>query len=220
MAKLIVEQAEELQFIVETNEGGKKSLFIEGVYLQSGLKNRNGRIYPTEIMAKEVSRYMKEHVAQNNAFGELGHPDSPTINPDRISHLITNLRQEGNNYIGKAKVLDTPMGMIARNIIEGGGKLAVSSRGVGSLKTVGDAQHVQEDFKLFTAADIVINPSAPDAYVQGIMESKEYFFENGMLIERDVKRIQDQIDADTRARELNEQTALRAWRQMAALLSK
>lgn len=183
--KLITEVVEDLQYIVEEKDG-KKNLFIEGIFLQSDLKNRNGRVYPREIMQREVARYTKESIDSKRALGELGHPDGPTVNLDRVSHLIVSLKEDGNNWIGKAKILDTPMGNIARNLIEGGAQLGVSSRGLGSLKERNGINEVQDDFMLSTAADIVSDPSAPDAFVRGIMENKEWIMENGIWQERQV----------------------------------
>lgn len=193
--KLIKELNEDLQFIVEENsETGKKSLFIEGVFLQSNLQNRNGRIYPKEIMAKEVDRYVREQVATKRAYGELGHPDGPNINLDRVSHMIVSLKEDGNNWIGKAKILDTPMGNIAASLIKEGAGLGVSSRGLGSLKENGKGiNEVQDDFMLATAADIVADPSAPDAYVQGIMENREWVFVKGVWQEREIEETQKMI---------------------------
>lgn len=178
--KLIKELVEEVQFVAE-EAGDKKNYFIEGVFLQSNLKNRNGRVYPKEVMQKEVSRYMKEYVDTKRAFGELGHPDGPTINLDRVSHMIVSLKEDGNNFIGRAKIMDTPMGKIAKNLLDEGAKLGVSSRGLGSLKVNNEGiNEVQDDFYLATAADIVADPSAPDAFVQGIMENKEWMFIDGV----------------------------------------
>ena len=192
--RLIKELNEDLQFIVEENaETGKKSLYIEGVFLQSNLKNRNGRVYPREIMEKEVHRYMKEQVATKRAYGELGHPDGPNINLDRVSHMITSLREDGDNWIGKAKILDTPMGNIASSLIKEGAGLGVSSRGLGSLKEKNGVNEVQDDFMLATAADIVADPSAPDAYVQGIMENREWVFVKGVWQEREIEETQEFI---------------------------
>jgi len=190
--RLIKELNEDLQFIVEENaETGKKSLYIEGVFLQSNLQNRNGRVYPREIMAKEVDRYMKEQVNTKRAYGELGHPDGPNINLDRVSHMITSLKEDGDNWIGKAKILDTPMGNIASSLIKEGAGLGVSSRGLGSLKENGKGiNEVQDDFMLATAADIVADPSAPDAYVQGIMENREWVFVKGVWQEREIEETQ------------------------------
>jgi len=183
--KLIREMVEDVQYIVEEKDG-KKSLYIEGVFLQSNLQNRNGRIYPKEIMQKEIARYTKESIDTKRAMGELGHPDGPTVNLDRVSHMITSLKEDGNNWIGKAKILDTPMGNIARNLIEEGAQLGVSSRGLGSLKEKNGINEVQDDFMLSTAADIVSDPSAPDAFVRGIMENREWVIVNGVWQEREV----------------------------------
>jgi hypothetical protein len=180
--KLIKEVVEEVKYLTEEKDG-KRSLFIEGPFLVSEAVNRNGRKYLRETMQKEVSRYTEEYVNKNRAFGELGHPDTPTINLDRVSHMTVNLRQEGNVWIGKAKILETPMGNIAKNLIEGGGQLGVSSRGMGSLKSVNGINIVQDDFHLATAADIVADPSAPGAFVQGIMEGKEWMLVDGVWTE-------------------------------------
>jgi hypothetical protein len=182
--KLITEVNDNVRYITEEKDG-KKSLFIEGVFLQSNLKNRNGRMYPADIMEKEVERYMKEAVENKRAFGELGHPDGPSINLDRVSHIVTELRRDGDNWMGKAKITDTPMGNIARGLIESGGQLGVSSRGLGTLKENRDGiQIVQDDFHLATAADIVADPSAPDAFVRGIMENKEWVIVDGLWTEQ------------------------------------
>lgn len=180
--KLITELNESVQYITEEKDG-KKTLYIEGPFLVTERQNRNGRIYKEETMRKEVQRYHEQYISKNRAFGELGHPDTPSINLDRVSHLIVNLRQEGNDWIGKAKILDTPMGSIARNLIEGGAQLGVSSRGMGSLKTINGVNIVQDDFYLATAADIVADPSAPGAFVQGIMEGKEWMLVDGVWTE-------------------------------------
>ena len=186
--KLIKEVVETTNFIVEEKLGKGKQYFIEGIFLQSELKNRNGRMYPEAVMDREVNRYMEQYVKNNRAYGELGHPDTPSINLDRVSHLIVDLRKEGTNYIGKAKLLDTPMGKIAQGIISGGGKLGVSSRALGSLKMNKEGvQVVQDDFMLSTAADIVADPSAPDAYVQGIMEGVEWIFVDGRFEQKQIE---------------------------------
>jgi hypothetical protein len=178
--KLIKELVEEVQFVAE-GAGQQKGYFIEGVFLQSNIKNRNARMYPKEIMKKEVDRYVKEYVDSKRAFGELGHPEGPTINLDRVSHMIVSLKEDGDNYIGKAKIMDTPMGKIAKNLLDEGAKLGVSSRGLGSLKVNEEGiNEVQGDFYLATAADIVADPSAPDAFVQGVMENKEWMFIEGV----------------------------------------
>jgi hypothetical protein len=178
--KLIREVNETLSMIVEEKLGKGKQLYVEGVFLQSNIKNRNGRLYPESVMDKEVQRYIKEKVEKNSAFGELGHPETPSINLDRISHLITNLRKEGNNWIGKAKILDTPMGRIAEGILKGGGRIGTSSRALGSLKMNNEGINVvQNDFMLSTAGDLVSDPSAPDAWVQGIMEGASWVYVDG-----------------------------------------
>jgi hypothetical protein len=202
--KLIKELNEDLQFIVEeSSENGKKSLFIEGVFLQANLKNRNGRMYPKEIMAKEVNRYVKEQVSTKRAYGELGHPEGPNINLDRVSHMIVSLREDGNNWIGRAKILDTPMGNIASSLIKEGAGLGVSSRGLGTLKEVNGIHEVQDDFMLATAADIVADPSAPDAYIQGIMEGKEWVFVKGVWQDREIEETKNLIKK-TSSRNLSE----------------
>ena len=179
--------------IVEENEKGQKEYFIEGIFMQSEIKNRNGRIYPKEVMEKEVKRYVKEFVEKDRAFGELGHPDGPTINLDKVSHLITKLEEDGNNYVGRAKILSTPNGQIVRNLIDDGAKLGVSSRGLGSLEQKNGAQYVKGDFQLATAADIVADPSAPEAFVEGIMEGVEWVWDNGILKARDIEIIETEI---------------------------
>jgi hypothetical protein len=173
--KLIKEEVNEISFLTEMNEKtGQKEMFIEGIFMQAETKNRNGRVYPFGVLSKEVERYNSEYVSKNRAFGELGHPDSPTINLDRVSHMITKLYPEGNNIMGKAKIMDTPNGKIVKSLLDGGASLGVSTRGVGSLKPANGYQLVQDDFKLATAADIVADPSAPNAFVQGIMENAEW----------------------------------------------
>ena len=194
--KLIKEVTEEIKYISELNEEtGKKSHFIEGVFLQSNLKNRNGRMYPKEVMQKEVARYTAEAIDKKRAYGELGHPEGPTVNLDRVSHMIVGLKEDGDNYIGRAKILDTPMGRIVKELIDEGASLGVSSRGLGSLKERNGVNEVQEDFMLATAADIVADPSAPDAYVQGIMENKEWTFVNGIWQEKELKESKELIRA-------------------------
>ena len=202
--KLITEEINKVEFIVEERDG-KKSCFIEGNFLQGNIKNRNGRVYRTETLAREVGRYNEQYVQKGRALGELGHPDGPTVNLDRVSHKIVSLRQEGNNFIGKAKLLDTPMGNIAKNLIDEGVILGVSSRGVGSItETKQGYKLVGEDFMLATAADIVADPSAPDAFVQGIMEGKEWVFVNGLLKESDIEGARSTIDKLVVTRELEE----------------
>jgi hypothetical protein len=180
--KLIKEVFEKVDFITEEKDG-KKQLYIQGPFLQCEKKNRNGRVYLNETMRKEVERYTEEYINKNRAFGELGHPDTPSINLDRVSHMIVNLHEEGNDWIGKAKILDTPFGTIVKNLIDGGAQLGVSSRGMGSLKSQNGVNVVQDDFYLATAADIVADPSAPDAFVQGIMENKEWMLVDGVWTE-------------------------------------
>lgn len=194
--KLIREIFEQTNFIVEEKLGKGKEFFIEGIFLQSELKNRNGRIYPEAIMDREVDRYVESYVSKNRAYGELGHPDTPAINLERVSHLITSLRKEGTNYIGRAKILDTPMGNIARGLMEGGAQLGVSSRALGSLKLNKEGVNVvQDDFFLSTAGDIVADPSAPDAFVQGIMESAEWVCINGQFEQKQIEETKKLIQS-------------------------
>ena len=202
--KLITETIEHVEVITE-GKGADKKMYIEGVFLQSELKNRNGRMYPFSVLEKEVSRYNEEYVKTSRALGELGHPDGPTVNLDRVSHRITSLRAEGNNFIGKAQILDTPMGKIASSLLGEGVKLGVSSRGMGSIDRREDCNVVMDDFMLATAADIVADPSAPDAFVNGIMEGKEWAWDNGILKETKVAKYQRYIDSATR-RNLEERT--------------
>jgi hypothetical protein len=190
--KLITETVEAVKMITE-EKNGVKSLYIQGPFLVAETKNRNGRLYKEETVRREVDRYNEEYVSKNRAFGELGHPESPSINLDRVSHLITSLKQEGNQWIGKAKILETPMGKIARSLMEGGGQLGVSCRGMGSLKEVNGVNVVQDDYYLATAADIVADPSAPGAFVQGIMEGREWVWDNGIVKEMDVNAYYNQI---------------------------
>ena len=190
--KLISEEVVDAEYIVEENNG-KKEYKIRGIFLQSDIKNRNGRIYENDILAKEVGRYNEEFIKTNRAYGELGHPDGPTINLERVSHMIKSLTKEGTNYIGKAKVMDTPYGKIVKNLIDEGATLGVSSRGMGSLVQKGGANYVGKDFYLATAADIVADPSAPDAFVEGIMESKEWVWDNGVLLEKDIEAWKSEI---------------------------
>ena len=199
--KLIKEHTETVNYLIEEDkETGTKNYNIEGVFLQSDIKNRNGRIYPTEILDKEVKRYMKENVKKNRAYGELGHPDSPTINLDRVSHMIKDLKLEGKNFVGKAKIMDTPYGKIVKSLIDEGASLGVSSRGMGSLKTTKDgSSEVQKDFMLATAADIVADPSAPDAFVRGVMEGKEWMFVDGKFVEQDIDAVKSSITKATRS---------------------
>ena len=189
---------EEITQPIVEDVGGKKNYKIKGVFLQSDIKNRNGRVYPKQIMMKEVNRYQKEFVEKKRAFGELGHPDGPTVNLERVSHMITNLQQDGSNFIGEAKIMNTPYGKIVKGLIDEGAQLGVSSRGMGSLEQRNGANYVKSDFMLATAADIVADPSAPDAFVQGIMESKEWVWDNGRLVERDVDAWRKEIRSASR----------------------
>ena len=202
--KLITEQIEDVRILTEEKDG-KKHLYIEGVFLQSELKNRNGRMYPFDVLNREVERYTEEYVKPKRALGELGHPDGPTINLDRVSHRITSLRAEGHNFIGKAQILDTPMGNIAKSLLGEGVQLGVSSRGMGSIDKREDISVVRDDFFLTTAADIVADPSAPDAFVNGIMEGKEWVWDNGILKEAKVDKYRRYMDEATR-RNMEERT--------------
>ena len=202
--KLITETIENVKLLTE-EKNGKKLLYIEGVFLQSELKNRNGRMYPYSVLEREVKRYNEEYVQSKRALGELGHPDGPTINLDRVSHRIISLKAEGNNFIGKAQILDTPMGNIAKNLLGEGVQLGVSSRGMGSIQRSEDCNVVADDFMLTTAADIVADPSAPDAFVNGIMEGKEWVWDNGLLKEREVAKYQRYMEGANR-RSMEEKT--------------
>ena len=197
--------------IVEENEKGEKDYFIEGVFMQSDIKNRNGRIYPEQVMKKEVDRYRKEFVEKDRAFGELGHPDGPTINLDKVSHMITKLEQDGKNFMGRAKILSTPNGQIVRNLINDGAKLGVSSRGLGSLETRGGAQVVTDDFQLATAADIVADPSAPEAFVEGIMEGVERYYDSGLLKMKDADQMRKELRTATSSK--LQETKLNLWKK-------
>ena len=202
--KLITEEISSVKFITE-GKGAKKKMYIEGVFLQGNLKNRNGRMYPVNTLAKEVGRYSESFIKKGRALGELGHPDGPTVNLDRVSHKITQLRQEGNNFVGKAQLLETPMGKIAKSLINEGVTLGVSSRGIGTLKEDRDGlKVVGEDFQLATAADIVADPSAPDAFVNGIMEGKEWVWEGGTLREQFVDQTKKRINTLVNQKSLEE----------------
>jgi len=202
--KLIREEIESVDFIVE-ERNGKKSLYIEGVFLQGNIKNRNGRMYPMETLRREVQRYSENHVVAGRALGELGHPDGPTVNLDRVSHKIVSLKENGSNFIGKAKILGTPMGKIASSLIGEGVKLGVSSRGIGSLKMTKEGVNiVGDDFMLATAADIVADPSAPDAFVEGIMEGKDWVWDGGILREKYAEKTYKQINTLVTNKQLDE----------------
>ena len=192
--KLIREEIETAKVTITEGKNGKKSHFIEGVFLQGEIKNRNGRMYPISTLQREAKNYNTKYIEKGRALGELGHPDGPTINLDRVSHLITSLKQEGNNYVGKARLLDTPMGNIAKNLIDEGVKLGVSSRGLGTIRERDGVKVVMDDFMLATAADIVADPSAPDAFVNGIMEGREWIYNNGAVQEQTVEQIKKRID--------------------------
>ena len=215
--KLISEHTDLIDYIVEADQEGKKNYRIKGVFMQSDIKNRNGRMYPEQVLAKEVRRYNKEYVNQKRAFGELGHPDGPTVNLERVSHLITNLKQDGKNFIGEAKVMDTPYGKIVKNLIDEGAKLGVSSRGMGSLEPRRNMQVVKDDFYLATAADIVADPSAPNAFVEGIMEGKEWIWDNGILKEAEISKLKHMIEKKVNTRD-NEKTKVSAFQSFLSKL--
>ena len=213
--KLISETNEQIEFITEAKEGGGKNYKIRGVFLQADVKNRNGRVYPYPVLQKEVKRYNKEFIQKKRAFGELGHPDGPTVNLERVSHMITDLYADESNFLGEAKVMDTPYGKIVKNLIDEGAQLGVSSRGMGSLEPKSGAQYVRDDFYLATAADIVADPSAPNAFVEGIMEGKEWVWDNGIVKEVDIENYQKQIEA----KRINRQEAtLAAWEDFVSKL--
>ena len=201
--KLISEAVEEVEYITEEKENGGKNYKIRGIFMQADIKNRNGRLYPMEVLDEEVKKYNEKFIQQNRAFGELGHPDGPTVNLERVSHMITSLKPDGKNFIGEAKIMDTPMGKIVKNLMDEGAKLGVSSRGMGSLKQKGGANVVSDDFYLATAADIVADPSAPNAFVEGIMEGKEWVWNNGALVEAHVADLKKKFDVKKRQRQVN-----------------
>ena len=204
--KLITEVIEEVQVITEAKENGDKTYFIEGIFMQGNQKNRNGRIYPVDVLEREVERYNTEYIQKNRAYGELGHPQGPTINLDRVSHMIKELYRDGDNFKGKAKIMDTPMGNIVKNLMNENATLGVSSRGMGSLKAKNGVNEVQNDFYLATAGDIVADPSAPDAFVEGIMEGKEWVWDNGIIKEVDIVNYRDEINESIRKRQKEEAT--------------
>ena len=208
--KLISEEATNVEFLTEVTKNGSKSYFIEGIFMQADTKNRNGRVYPKEILQKEAKRYSTEFIDKKRAFGELGHPDGPTVNLERVSHMIEELQEVDQNFMGRAKILDTPYGKIVKNLIDEGARLGVSSRGMGSLKPMKDGiQEVQDDFYLATAADIVADPSAPEAFVAGIMEGKEWIWDNGLLKETQIQEYKTQIEQSSR--KTREQTLVGAF---------
>lgn len=214
--KLIKEEIEQVRYLTEESVDGKKNYIIEGIFLQAERKNRNGRVYPRDVLAREVARYNQNYIQQKRAFGELGHPDSPTINLDRVSHMITSLTPDGANFVGKAKILDTPYGKIVKSLIDEGAQLGVSSRGLGSLRTQNGVHMVQDDFHLATAADIVADPSAPDAFVRGIMEGKEWVFQNGSFKEIDYDRTKKALNEASKAD--YEEVKLRAFNKFMSKL--
>ena len=202
--RLISEQIDDAEFIVEANESsGDKTYKIKGCFMQADVKNRNGRIYPEQVLAKEVAKYHKNFIKEKRAFGELGHPDGPTVNLERVSHIITDLYPDGKNFIGEAKIMATPMGKIVKNLMDEGAKLGVSSRGMGSLESKGGTNYVKDDFYLATAADIVADPSAPNAFVEGIMEGREWVWNNGALVEAHVADLKKKFDVKKHQRQVN-----------------
>ena len=199
--KLIAEHIEEVEYITEENEKGEKEYKIKGIFMQADVKNRNGRVYPLDILKKEVSNYNRNFTRQKRAFGELGHPDGPTVNLEIVSHMITDLYPDGKNFIGEAKIMDTPMGKIVKSLMDEGAKLGVSSRGLGSLEQKNGASYVKDDFYLATAADIVADPSAPNAFVEGIMEGKEWVWDNGIIKEAEIAEMKRNVEKAIRSRE-------------------
>ena len=211
--KLITEQLDDLMFVTEETDG-KKSLFIEGVFLQSDVKNKNGRMYPKDILQREVNRYSKQYIETKRAFGELGHPDGPVINLERVSHMITNLKEDGKDFVGKAKVMtSTPYGKIVESLLEEGATLGVSSRGMGTLKKEKGANVVQDDFYLATAADIVADPSAPNAFVEGIMEGKEWIYQDGVFKEETLERFKKKVENTSRFSKDREKIILESFKE-------
>ena len=196
--KLFSEAVEDAELLIEEDDSGGKNYKIRGVFMQADIKNRNGRIYPLEVLQKEVVKYNKNFIREKRAFGELGHPDGPTVNLERVSHMITKLHPDGKNFIGEAKIMDTPMGKIVKNLMDEGAKLGVSSRGMGSLDQKNGAQYVRDDFYLATAADIVADPSAPNAFVEGIMEGREWIWDNGIIKEAEIAEMRQNIAKNQR----------------------
>ena len=217
--KLITELNEEVKFLKE-NKDGRPSYYIQGIFIQGNKKNKNGRVYPMEILEKEVNKYVTELVEKKRAFGELGHPDGPTINLDRVSHMIVELEKDGENFIGTAKIMDTPNGKIVKALIDEGASLGVSTRGMGSLKSRGEFQEVQEDFSLATAADIVADPSAPDAFVNGIMEGVEWIWDNGILKASAIEKYEEIVEEKVAKRELTQEAKLSLFEDFLKKLSK
>ena len=201
--KLISEAIEDVEYITEDKENGDKNYKIRGIFMQADVKNRNGRVYPMDVLEKEVNRYNKKFINEDRAFGELGHPDGPTVNLERVSHMVTELYPDGKNFVGEAKILKTPMGEIVKNLMDEGAKLGVSSRGMGSLDQRNGANYVRNDFYLATAADIVADPSAPNAFVEGIMEGKEWVWNHGSLIESELVEMKKRLDVQKRRRQAN-----------------
>ncbi len=201
--KLISEAIQDVEYICEEKENGKKDYKMRGIFMQGDIKNRNGRIYPKDVLMKEVGNYNRKFVDENRAFGELGHPDGPTVNLERVSHLVTSLKPDGSNVLGEARILETPMGKIVKTLMDEGTKLGVSSRGMGSLDERNGAKYVRDDFYLAAAADIVADPSAPNAFVEGVMEGKEWVWNNGSLIEAHVAEVKKKFDVKKRQRQAN-----------------
>ncbi len=205
VVKLFSEAVEEVQYICEEKESGDKNYKIRGVFMQADIKNRNGRVYPMEVLEKEVQRYNEKFIDENRAYGELGHPDGPTVNLERVSHMVTSLKPDGKNFIGEAKILKTPMGEIVKNLMDEGAKLGVSSRGMGSLDQRNGANYVRDDFYLATAADIVADPSAPNAFVEGVMEGKEWVWNHGALVEAHLAKLKKEFDVKEHKRQTNKE---------------
>ena len=205
VVKLFSEAVEEVQYICEEKESGDKNYKIRGVFMQADIKNRNGRVYPMEVLEKEVQRYNKKFINENRAYGELGHPDGPTVNLERVSHMVTELYPDGKNFIGEAKILKTPMGEIVKNLMDEGAKLGVSSRGMGSLDQRNGANYVRDDFYLATAADIVADPSAPNAFVEGVMEGKEWVWNHVALVEAHLAKLKKEFDVKEHKRQTNKE---------------
>ena len=203
--KLFSEAVEEVEYICEQKENGDKNYKIKGIFMQADVKNRNGRVYPMEVLEREVAKYNKKFVNEKRAFGELGHPEGPTVNLERVSHMITSLNPDGKNFIGEAKIMSTPMGEIVKNLMDEGAKLGVSSRGMGSLVQKNGANYVRDDFYLATAADIVADPSAPNAFVEGIMEGKEWVWNHGSLVEAHVAELKKEFDVKQRQRKAKQE---------------